>query len=524
MLTIQLLGRPQVTRDGRPLTLARRKSRALLYYVAGQARPVPREHLLAVFWPDLDRRAAQQTLRTTLHGLRRALATDLLADDGALGLGPDVQVDAPAFEAAVTAPHAAPAALEAALAQYQGDFLDGFSLPDTPAFDDWAAAERERYRRLAVRALTALAAAQEAEGRYAAALETIDRALAFDALQEDLQRAALRLSYRAGDRAGAIRRYARLRQLLDEELGVLPMPETRALYDALLADTLPAGAAGESLAAHPAPLAPPARSLAPGAPAAAAEAAAPPPFGPTPIPFAGREAELAQLTALLATPPAARPLALLEGEPGIGKTRLAEEFLAASGPLALAAGAHELEQSLPYQPLIEALRQLLAQPAWPGLQAGLLTHLPAVWLAEVTRLLPELHPEAGAPAGAPDEPRLWEGLHQFLAGLARQHPLTLFIDDAQWADASTLAVLNYLHRRARAEGLPLLYVLAARPTGRRCPRRGGCWPCGRTDPRVAAASCACWRMAWRWGRRTRRIRRCASAAAGATPTGRVRCG
>ena len=65
-------------------------------------------------------------------------------------------------------------------------------------------------------------------GDYAPALATLDRALAFDPLQEDLQREALRLHFLAGDRTGAIRRYAHLRQLLDEEMGVLPMAETRA--------------------------------------------------------------------------------------------------------------------------------------------------------------------------------------------------------------------------------------------------------------------------------------------------------
>ncbi len=459
MLTLQLLGLPQVRRAGAPLTITRRKSRALLFYLAAHARPLTRDHLLAFFWPDLDRAAAQQTLRTTLHGLRRTLGDDLLVDEGTLALAPTVSVDALAFEMQLAAPTPPPAALEAALALYQGDFLDGFTLADAPAFDDWAAAERERYRHLAVRALTALAAAQEGQGAYPAALATIDRALAFDPLQEDLQRAALRLSYLAGDRAGAIRRYGHLRQLLDDELGVLPMLETRALYDALLADTLPTTPSGQALT-------PRAPATAGPAPAPAAEPVA---AEPVALPFAGREAELAQLNALLILPPTARPLALLEGEPDIGKTRLADEFLQASGTLALAAGAHELEQSLPYQPLIEALRRLLAHPAWPALQAALQTQLAPVWLAEVARLLPELQSGPIAVSGAPDEPRLWEGVHQFLAAVARQHALTVFIDDAHWADASTLALINYLHRRARTDGTPALYLLTARPVVRGTP-------------------------------------------------------
>jgi predicted ATPase len=184
------------------------------------------------------------------------------------------------------------------------------------------------------------------------------------------------------------------------------------------------------------------------------------------VPFAGRAAELDQLRAQLGpqTPPAARRLVLIEGEPGIGKTRLAEEFLQTAGALALTGRARELEQALTYQPIIEALRHLLAQPAWPALQAGLQGGgLAPVWLAEIARLLPELAAGQALAGAAPDEARLWEGAHQFLAAVARQRPVALFLDDVQWADASTFGLVNYLHRRARADGAAVLYLLASRP-------------------------------------------------------------
>src|SRR5437588_12612040 len=101
MLSIHLLGSPKILRDNERLNLSRRKSRALVYYLAAHPGPVSRDQLLTLFWPDLDRPAAQQTLRTTLHGLRQALGTDVVADDGALYLAPEVEVDARAFEAQV---------------------------------------------------------------------------------------------------------------------------------------------------------------------------------------------------------------------------------------------------------------------------------------------------------------------------------------------------------------------------------------------------------------------------------------
>ena len=464
MLSILLLGQPQILLDGKPLNIARRKSRALVYYLAAHPRPLSREHLLALFWPDLERSAAQQTLRTTLHGLRKTLGGLLVVEDDTIAFAPEVDIDVRRFEPTLRVhasrltsnlqspisnlqssqtPEAERRGLISNLHLYRADFLDGFTLPDSPAFDDWATVERERYRRLAVRGLTQLSHMHEANQNFAEALDTLDRALAFDSLQEDLQRAAMRLHYLAGDRAGAIRRYDSLRRLLDEEMGVPPMAETRAVYDAIINDKLPAPPASQAritITNYQLPISPA-------------------------LPFTGREAELQALQEATA----ARKLALLEGEPGIGKTRLAQEFINAENPIALVGVAHELEQALPYQPIIEALRCLLARADWPALLTALRANLPAVWLAEVARLLPELgttppEPPAASPA---DESRLWEGLHQFLLALAGQHPVALFLDDLQWADASTLALLGYLTRQAASA--PIFHLAATRTVSPRSP-------------------------------------------------------
>ena len=157
MLNIQLLGPPQVTLDGNQLKLARRKSRALLYYVAAHSRSLTREHLLALFWPDTPRPAAQQVLRTTLHGLRQALPDDLLVDAETVGLAPGVVVDVRSFEAALAleagvasgGPSAAAGVdqLAAALDLYRGDFLAEVTLDDSPEVENWITGERERFRR-----------------------------------------------------------------------------------------------------------------------------------------------------------------------------------------------------------------------------------------------------------------------------------------------------------------------------------------------------------------------------------------
>jgi DNA-binding SARP family transcriptional activator len=497
MLSIRLFGPPHITLDDEPLALTRRKSRALLFYLAAQPAPVGRELLIDLFWPDLDRPSAQQTLRTTLHGLRKALGPALLADE-ALALAPGADVDARRFELALAAPTRDPQELAAALDLYRGEFLQGFSLPDAPAFEEWSDAQRARFQQLSARGLADLAELYERRRDYRAALDTLGRALASDPLQEELQRAAMRLHYRAGDRVGAIRRYEQFRDLLDDELGVPPMPETRALYDAIVTERLEADEQPAADDRRPLTKDEGRRTKDEG-PAAndhrlqsadegrrtkgegpTAEEAGQRADGPRPatvgqafahdaqlrpawadeLPFAGRADELRALRALAGS----GRLALIVGEPGIGKTRLAEEFLRSADVLPLTGAARELEHSLPYQPIIEALRALLAHPAWPELRAGL--QVPPVWLAETARLLPELAPDAPPPAAPADESRLWEGVSQFLSALARRRPLALLLDDAQWADAATLGLLGYLVRRAPAGAT---FLATSRPVAPRTP-------------------------------------------------------
>jgi DNA-binding SARP family transcriptional activator/Tfp pilus assembly protein PilF/DNA-binding Lrp family transcriptional regulator len=459
MLAIHLLGPPQILMDGQTLNVSRRKSRALVYYLADQQKPVTREHLISVFWSDLERQAAFQNLRTTLYGLRQDLGDEFLAEADQVALSSQIQVDTHRFSQHLESQPAKLQQLKSALDLYRGDFLQDFSLPDSLPFEEWLTVEREHYRRLFMRGLQALAQLYEAANDFRAAIDVLERALAFNPLQEDLQREVIHLYYLAGDRPGAIQRYDQLRRLLDEELGVPPMAETRHLYDAIVTGTLEKS----TISAAKAPQRP---LMAPGREADQTGN----------LPFAGRQPEVAQIHQAME----AGKLALIEGEPGIGKTRLANEILHAQPVLALAGAARELEQTLPYQPVIEALRGLLTRPDWPRLQSSLTAELLPVWLHETGRLLPELELNAprgesanwaGSRSGVTDpsanESRLWEAISQFLIALGRQKPVILFIDDLQWADAATLGLLGHLvHQSHHAQ---VSFLAASRPVPLRSP-------------------------------------------------------
>ncbi len=463
MLSIRLFGATQVLLDGQPLAVNRRKSRALLYVIAAHPRPINRRQALTLLWPDHAPVTARHNLRSTLYTLNRALGAHLIVEDETLALADDSQVDVRLFRAGLlSAPDPTRQELTEALNLYTGDFLADFDLPDPVEFEDWVAVEREQYRRLAIRGFTKLSQLDATDGRFRPALQSVEQALAIDPFQEDLQRAALRLHYQAGDRAGAIRRYEDLRKLLDEEMGVPPMAETRALYDAIITDSLPQTGGGRSLPPSPST---PAVFGVRNSPLPVASAAAASTTGQ--LPFTGRTNELHQLF----TWRGAHKLVLVEGGPGIGKTRLVEAFLASRrhdetqpSPLSLAGRARQLESRLPYQPVIEALRGLLLLPEWPMLQNGL--DLPSIWLAETAYLLPEIAqaaPVAPPLARTPDESRLWEAVFQFLAALARQRPLSIFMDDLHWADAATLGLLGYLVRQSAVAGIAIDFLATTRP-------------------------------------------------------------
>jgi predicted ATPase len=166
------------------------------------------------------------------------------------------------------------------------------------------------------------------------------------------------------------------------------------------------------------------------------------------FPLVGREEDFGSLWDTYSSMGKGPRLLLVEGEAGIGKTALAFEFaqrVEAGGGRVVSVRAYEEEQGIAYGPVAQALRS--------GLESGgNLDGVPVVWLSEAARLVPEIDVAQGEPHTDPGAPaRFLEGVARCLAAACNSDPPgVLLLDDAQWADASTLQVLAFLLRRVNA--------------------------------------------------------------------------
>lgn len=229
-LRVRLLGAPSIELDGRPVATDTRKAVALLAYLAVSEQPQRRAALAALLWPEAETERARGALRRTLSVTRSALGDRWLEADGEtidlqrVGLWVDVSE----FRRA-----AAGGRLEEAAALYRGDFLTGFSLRDSEPFDEWQRAQAEALREELKRVLTRLTDDAVAKGDEARAIAHARRGVETDPLDESAHVALIRAYARAGDRSSALRQYHECVRVLDRELGVAPLPDTRALFAAI---------------------------------------------------------------------------------------------------------------------------------------------------------------------------------------------------------------------------------------------------------------------------------------------------
>ena len=421
MLQISLLGE-QVIRNGASL-MRTRSSRTLglvAFLVAHAGVPQSRQRIAGMFWPDSSDEQALTNLRRELHHLRQTLGDEpvlvVKARDLCWSDSVTCDVDVRAFDTHYVAAMAADddadarAHASAAIARYRGELMPG-------SYEDWLVELRAELEQRCVDLLDLLSAARASADDLTRALDAARRRIQLRPLEEVGYRRLIELQGERGDRAGAVSTYHHCASVLERELGVEPDPATRAALDRLLSAV---------------PSAPP-RDRSGGRGRAGAARAA----------LIGRNAEFERLRAVWRAAAAGRPsVALVHGDPGVGKTRLVADLAASArreGAVVATAQCFGSSGRLALAPVADWLRVPAVQNAAAGLDP--------VWRVEVERLVPsgaapgEITGTARAMVDAWQRHRFFEGLARALIAVGR--PLLLVLDNVQWCDQETLSFLTF---------------------------------------------------------------------------------
>ncbi len=427
-LQIRLLGKLEVLRDGRRLSLPGRKTQALLVYLAVQGEAHQRRRLFDLFCANAEDPAA--ALRWHLSRLRQTLGTEaILSEEDRVWFNPTgCQLDCVEFERVLNANLVGQntASITTALDLYRGELSSGLSFADSAEFELWLLSERTRFNACYERGLQELIARLIATGDYEASIQRARQLVQNNPLQEQAHAHLIWLYGQTGQIQAAIQQYETCREILKRELAVEPMPNLNALYKQVrsgkLSQTFPIPA---SLITQT------------------------PDLRQT-INLVGREAELDQLNRAWQEAAKKRgSVVLVQAEAGGGKSRLIREFAWRTSAMVFLYGqCYESTRRLPYHPWIELLEARLAD-----LGDATLNGLSPFWLEQLQRLLPSLAGRSGIravalpPLQGDESERLFHAVYEFLFRQDGFGLQMIFIDDLQWADEASLQLFHFLARR-----------------------------------------------------------------------------
>jgi predicted ATPase/DNA-binding SARP family transcriptional activator len=257
-LDLTLFGTPRIEIDSQAVHIARRKATALLAYLTVTGVRHNRDSLATLLWPEKGQSSARAELRRGLYFINKALGNQWLrADLETIGLNPELNtssgtalwLDVAEFQQQLkacekhehptteTCPDCIPH-LETAVDLYTDHFMTGFSLPDSPVYDEWQFFQTEGLRSQLTSTLLRLSSFYTSASRqdFETAIRYARRWLTLDPLHEPAHQHLMTLFAQSGQRVKAIRQYQECAHILDEDLGISPSKETSALYERIQTD------------------------------------------------------------------------------------------------------------------------------------------------------------------------------------------------------------------------------------------------------------------------------------------------
>jgi DNA-binding SARP family transcriptional activator len=461
-ISLKFFGSPRIEEAGSIVEMDTRKATALLAFLSVMGELHSRDAIANLLWPDYPEQGAKGALRRTLSTIRKALGERVLEtirDQIKLACEVSANADVNQFRqhiqtvknhqhsSDVHCSYCQELLLQAA-ERYRGDFLEGFNLRDSQNFDEWQFYQAESLRSDFAGVLEKLSQFYRMARDFEQARVFAQRWLSLDPLVEAAHRELMLIYHEMGQRSSALRQYRECAKILDEELGVAPLEATTLLYHQILEDKVPGRRAFENKTLVDAHDASPTDRL-----------------KTEYLPLVGREREWQELMQITERGFRIGHFIAITGEAGIGKSRLAEEYLGylhGVGITTAGARCFEGESDLAYAPFIQIMQSLMNQPR----RANRLKSISAHWLRAAARLIPEIASHVSdlpSPAASSSGGRgeFYEGLRQVLIGFSDSNaPIAIFIDDLHLADQATLDFLSYLVRRV--ESSPILIITAWR--------------------------------------------------------------
>ena len=449
-LRINLLGPPEILWENQRLNINRRTPRTLLYFLASQANFIGRAKLLSIFWQDTSPNIARKRLRETLSRIRAEIPSENLiaVENDLVGLDySDLSVDIDEFRELqaligktpfsnpsdqILADHIREYMIHAVNLWRGSEFLEGTELPNSNFLEDWRYQTNLHLTRTRIQLLTRICDHYIAMGQFDEGLTYSRLAVENDNLNEELHYRVLKLLVEMKRFQEARHYYHSVTSLLNEELDANPSQQLvsifRQIQKNITHSSTFSGANWRLMTSiH--------------------------------TPFVGREFELNQLKTALKQGGGI----IISGESGLGKTRLIQEFceLHAPGRRIIGCNCRPAEVNLPFQPLIELLRNNVTPFEWQELST--------TWVESIKILLPEISRnkrlgELSRGSLILDQNRstLLEAIRQVFLTMSRYSDLVLFIDDLHWSDEATISTISYLIERAPFNQQSLL-VMASRP-------------------------------------------------------------
>lgn len=389
---------------GSKVLVPERKTAAVLGYLALE-RATSRSRLAGLLWPDTEEATARNNLSQTLRRFRQLTEEPLIVAGNDLQLGDRLEVDAAKLRAASLSGSAAEVAV------YRGELLSTFDYDDLPQFNEWLWSTREALNALYKEALETLVTTSEVQGDLGAALKYAERLVEADPVSEAGHRSVMRLHYLLGDRSAALKAYHRCKATLERELAVKPLPETVELAHLIEQGEVRGVVKPMQMCVLPPQVLRP------------------------PI-LVGREEAWEKLEEAWGR----GQTIYVTGEPGVGKTRLVQEFVASKGR-----GLY-----LPARPGYQDV--LFAGAA--GLARTRIAEAPEVnlppWVQrELSRILPEFRGEEPPPPlhGEEDKLRFFQAYLEMVK-LTGVGFIATISDDTQYYDQATVELGGFMISQA----------------------------------------------------------------------------